>query len=422
MTTASIRSTYNELPALKWRRILAAVGPGYLIAVGYMDPGNWATDLAGGSRFGYALLPVVVGASLAAMLLQYLALKLGLVTGKSLAEHCREHFARPITIALWVSAETMIIACDMAEVIGTAIALNLLFGFPLIYGVILTAADTLLFLAMRRHGLRTLESLVMVAVITVVGCFVAELYLIPPHIDILVSGISDSRQLFQSKDMLYLAIGIVGATIMPHNLYLHSEVAKQHRSRRPLGETIKLMTADSTFALLLAAFVNCAILALSVGAFYMSGRHDVIDISQAYHLLTPIVGSGLAAILFALALLLTGQTSTITTTMAGESIMQGFLGLKSKAWMRRLITRCLAILPAAAIILWQGNGSLGKLLITSQVILSLQLPLAIIPLLIFTNRKEIMGTAQNHRVLMAAVSCIGIAIIGANIWMVSSLI
>jgi manganese transport protein len=401
---------------------MAAMGPGYLIAVGYMDPGNWATDLASGSRFGYALLPVVIGASMAAMLLQYLALKLGLATGKSLSEHCREHFPTPITIALWMSAETMIIACDMAEVIGTAIALNLLFGLPLIYGVILTAADTLLFLALRRRGLRTLESLVMVAVITVVGCFVAEMYLIPTHLQAILTGLGGSTELFHSKDMLYLAVGIMGATIMPHNLYLHSEVAKQHRNRRPIGEAIRLMTTDSTFALFLAAFVNCAILLLAVGAFYATGQNNVVDISQAYHLLSPVVGTSLAAILFAIALLLTGQTSTITATMAGESIMQGFLGLRAKPWMRRLITRCLAIIPAVVIILWQGDTGIGRLLITSQVVLSMQLPLAIIPLLMFTNKAGIMGSYKNKPLLMVAVSTLAIVIIAANCWMVTKLV
>lgn len=422
MTTATFRASFVALPAFKWRRILAIVGPGYLIAVGYMDPGNWATDLAGGSRFGYALLPVVVGASLAAMLLQYLALKLGLVTGKSLAEHCREHFPRPVTVALWLSAETMIIACDMAEIIGTAIALNLLFGLPLIYGVILTAADTLMFLALRRHGLRTLESLVMVAVITVVGCFAAELYLIPPHISALIVGLSGSSQLFHSKDMLYLAIGIVGATIMPHNLYLHSEVAKQHRNSRPIGDSIKIMTADSTFALFLAAFVNCAILILAVGAFYLKGLHGVVDISQAYHLLTPIVGTGLAAILFAVALLLTGQTSTITATMAGESIMQGFLGIRRKAWARRLITRSFAIVPAIIVIAVFGSHSLGDLLISSQVILGLQLPLALLPLLFLVSNDKVMGAHKVSRLSMSLAAGITLIILAANFAVLRSLV
>jgi manganese transport protein len=322
---------------------------------------------------------------------------------------------------LWASAETMIIACDMAEVIGTAIALNLLFGLPLIYGVVITAADTLLFLALRRHGLRTLESIVMIAVIMVVGVFVAELYFVHPQLGVVFGGMAGSTQLFHSRDMIYLAIGIVGATIMPHNLYLHSEIAKQQHARRTVTEEIKLMTFDSTFSLSLAAFVNCAILILAAGVFYTTGRHDVVDIGQAYHLLTPILGTSLAAILFAVALLLTGQTSTITATMAGESIMQGFLGLRAKPWLRRLITRSLAIVPAVVIILWQGDSSIGRLLISSQVILSLQLPLAIIPLIWFTRKNAIMNEMKNRSLITFIATVLAIVIVLANAVMVANI-
>ena len=401
---------------------MALAGPGALIAIGYMDPGNWATDLAGGSKFGYALLPVVVGSSLCGMLLQYLALKLGLVTGKNLAEHCREAFPKPVVFALWLAAEGMIIACDLAEVIGTAIALNLLFGVPLVYGVLITALDTLIFLALQKRGFGAIQAMLTVVLATVVGCFAVELMIAGPQIKDIAHGLSRSNEIFRSHDMLYLGVGILGATVMPHNLYLHSDLAKKRRANISMINALKIASFDSLRSLSLAAFVNIAILMVAAATFYTAGHHSVTDIQQAYHMLTPLLGGTLAAALFGIALLLSAQSSTITATMAGESIMQGFLKLRLAPWKRRMITRSLAIIPAVLIILLSGDASLGKLLISSQVVLSIQLPLAILPLILFTNRKSIMGEYKNHPGTVALALLIGIVILGANCWLLSSLV
>ena len=427
MTTSLVLSAKYEVRRVNlrwfdWRRLTALVGPGALIAVGYMDPGNWATDLAGGSRFGYALLPVVIGSSLCGMLLQYLALKLGLVTGKNLAKHCRDAFPRPVSLLLWVSAEVMIIACDLAEVIGTAIALNLLFGVPLVYGVLITALDTLIFLALQKRGFGAIQAMLTVVLATVVGCFAVELMIAGPQIKDIAHGLSRSNEIFRSHDMLYLGVGILGATVMPHNLYLHSDLAKKRTANISMKKALKIASLDSLGSLSLAAFVNIAILMVAAATFYSAGHHNVTDIQQAYHMLTPLLGGTLAAALFGIALLLSAQSSTITATMAGESIMQGFLKLRLAPWKRRLITRSLAIIPAVTIILLSGDTSLGKLLISSQVILSIQLPLAILPLIFLTNRKSIMGEYKNHPGTVVLASVIGLLILGANCWLLSSLV
>lgn len=410
------------LPTIPWQRFLALAGPGAMIAVGYMDPGNWATDIAGGSKFGYALLPVVIGSSICGILLQYLALKLGLVTGKNLAEHCREAFPKPMVFGLWLAAEGMIIACDLAEVIGTAIALNLLFGVPLLYGVFVTALDTLVFLTLRHRGLGSIQAMIAVVLFTVVGCFAAELVLAGPQLKDIVLGVSQSNQIFHSQEMLYLGIGILGATVMPHNLYLHSDLAKKRRNIIPMKQSIKLASLDSCGSLTLAAFVNIAILMVAAATFYTTGHNNIADIQNAYHFLSPVLGTGLAATLFAVALLLSAQSSTITATMAGETIMQGFLNLRIAPWKRRLITRSLAIIPAVIIIAIFGDAYLGKLLISSQVILSLQLPLAMLPLIVFTNRKTIMGLYKNHLLVGVIAFFIGFLILGANCWLLTKLI
>ena len=415
-------SGVRSWPRVPWCRLMALAGPGALIAIGYMDPGNWATDLAGGSKFGYALLPVVVGSSLCGMLLQYLALKLGLVTGKNLAEHCREAFPKPVVFALWLAAEGMIIACDLAEVIGTAIALNLLFGVPLVYGVLITALDTLIFLALQKRGFGAIQAMLTVVLATVVGCFAVELMIAGPQIKDIAHGLSRSNEIFRSHDMLYLGVGILGATVMPHNLYLHSDLAKKLRANISMINALKIASFDSLRSLSLAAFVNIAILMVAAATFYTAGHHSVTDIQQAYHMLTPLLGGTLAATLFGIALLLSAQSSTSTATMAGESIMQGFLKLRLAPWKRRMITRSLAIIPAVLIILLSGDASLGKLLISSQVVLSIQLPLAILPLILFTNRKSIMGEYKNHPGTVALALLIGIVILGANCWLLSSLV
>ena len=422
MTIASLAAPIAAFRRPRGISLWSFIGPGCLIAVGYMDPGNWATDIAGGSRFGYALLPVVIASSLCGILLQYLALKLGLATGKNLAEHCREAFPMPVAFSLWLAAEGMIVACDLAEVIGTAIALNLLFGLPLLYGVVVTGFDTLIFLSLQRRGFGTISAMAVVVVVTVVCCFVTELVLAGPRLTDIAYGLARSDQIFHSRDMLYLGIGILGATVMPHNLYLHSELAKKRRTDRSFVQSLRLASLDSFGALTLAGFVNIAILMLAASTFYISGHHDIADISQAYHMLEPILGGTLGAMLFGTALLMAAQSSTIAATMAGESIMQGFLQLKIAPWKRRLVTRSLAIIPAVVIIIALGDKSLGTLLISSQVILCMQLPLAIIPLILFTSRKQIMHEARNHIAVTITASVIGLLILSGNCWLLFSLI
>src|SRR6478609_1048659 len=345
-----------------WRKALAFAGPGYMVAVGYMDPGNWATDLAGGARFGYTLLSVVLLSNLMAILLQALALKLGIVTGRDLAQACRDHYSRPVSFVLWVLCEIAIAACDLAEVIGSAIALNLLFGIPLVWGVMLTAADVLRILFLQHKGFRWLEALVIVLVATIGACFAIELVMAQPAVGALFAGLVPQSQVVTDPAMLYIAIGILGATVMPHNLYLHSSIVQTRRyPRTPKGrrEALRFAVADSTVALLIAFYINAAILIIAAATFHQQGRTDVAEIQDAHHLLGPLLGVPIAGVVFAFALLAAGQNSSVTATLAGQVVMEGFLDLKMPIWLRRLTTRAIAILPAIIVTAMSGEKGLA---------------------------------------------------------------
>ena len=405
-----------------WRKMLAFSGPGYLIAVGYMDPGNWATDLAGGSRFGYTLLSVIMISNLMAILLQSLALRLGIVTGRDLAQACRDHFSPKVSFALWILCEVAIIACDLAEVIGSAIALNLLFGIPLIYGVLLTAFDVMILLMLQNRGFRWLEAVVITLVATVGVCFLAEIIFSRPDIGGILRGFVPSVQIITNPEMLYIAVGILGATVMPHNLYLHSSIAQTRRyERTPSGkrEAIKFATLDSTFALVFALFINAAILIVAAATFHTSGNTEVAEIGDAYQLLSPLLGVSGASTLFAVALLASGQNSTLTGTLAGQIVMEGFLNIRIRPWLRRLITRLIAIVPAVIVTFFYGASGTTKLLILSQVVLSLQLSFAVFPLVMFTSDKLKMGEFVNplwRKILSYAVA---VVIAALNIWLLT---
>jgi manganese transport protein len=399
--------------------MLAFAGPGYLVAVGYMDPGNWATDLAGGSRFGYALLSVILLSNLMAVLLQGLSSKLGIVTGRDLAQACADHYSRPVSIGLWVLAELAIAACDLAEVIGTAIALNLLFGMPLWLGVLLTALDVILLLALQQRGFRLLEALVITLVATVGACFVFELLLAKPDWSAVGRGFIPTTQIVRDPMMLYLAMGILGATVMPHNLYLHSSIVQtrkyaEHAEGR--REAVRFAFIDSTVALSAALFINAAILVLAAATFHQAGNLEVAEIQDAYRLLTPLLGSG-ASVAFAVALLASGQNSTITGTLAGQIVMEGFLDLRLQPWVRRLITRMVAIVPAALTAIFFGESGTAKLLVFSQVILSLQLSFAVVPLVRFTSDRTKMGEFVNPRWLSVLAWLVAAVIGGLNVWL-----
>jgi len=403
-----------------WRKALAFAGPGYMVAVGYMDPGNWATDLAGGARFGYTLLSVILLSNLMAILLQALSLKLGIVTGRDLAQACRDHYSRPVSFVLWVLCEIAIAACDLAEVIGSAIALNLLFGIPLIWGVCLTALDVLLILLLQNRGFRYLEAFVIALVATIGVCFAVELAMARPAIAEVVQGLVPRTEILTNPTMLYIAIGILGATVMPHNLYLHSSIVQTRKvlpDDASKQEAIKFATFDSTVALLFAFFINAAILILAAATFHTSGHAEVADIGDAYHLLTPLLGTTLASTLFAVALLASGQNSTITGTLAGQIVMEGFLNIRLPAWLRRLITRLIAIIPAVIVTALYGEKGAGSLLILSQVILSLQLSFAVVPLVYFTSQRSKMGRFVNRPLLAVTAWVVAIGILGLNGWL-----
>ena len=403
-----------------WRKAFAFAGPGYMVAVGYMDPGNWATDLAGGARFGYTLVSVVLLSNIMAILLQSLALKLGIVTGRDLAQACRDHYSRPVSFALWVLCEIAIAACDLAEVIGSAIALNLLFGIPLLWGVCLTAADVLAILLLQHRGFRYLEAFVIVLVATIGACFGVELFLARPDLAGVARGLIPTTEILRNPGMLYIAIGILGATVMPHNLYLHSSIVQTRgigsdaASKR---EAIRFATFDSTVALLFAFFINAAILILAAATFHTSGNQSVADIGDAYHLLTPLLGTTAASVLFAVALLASGQNSTITGTLAGQIVMEGFLDIRLPNWLRRMITRLIAIIPAIIVTAIYGERGTASLLILSQVILSLQLSFAVVPLVQFTCDRAKMGSFANRPWVAGAAWGVTVVIVGLNLWL-----
>jgi manganese transport protein len=376
------------------RKLLAFGGPGYLISVGYMDPGNWATDLGGGSAYGYMLLSVVVLSSLMAMLLQALSVRLGIATGRDLARACRDAYPRAAVLGLWLFAEIGIVACDLAEVVGTAIALELLFGLPLLWGVLLTALDTLVVLALQRFGFRLLEAVVIALILLIIFCFVFELILANPDVPALAAGLVPQAAIFRDAGALFIAVGIIGATVMPHNLYLHSALVQTRRfdlDRDGKAEAIRFSTLDSCIALTLALLVNAAILVVAAATFHHSGHIEIAEIQDAYRLMAPLLGAPLAAIVFALALLFSGQNSTLTGTLAGQIVMEGFLDLRLAPWLRRLMTRLLAIVPAALVIVIAGEAATGRLLIASQIVLSMQLPFAMVPLVLFTGDRRKMG-------------------------------
>jgi manganese transport protein len=404
------------------QKLLRYLGPGLLISVGYMDPGNWATDIAAGSGFGTDLLFVVGLASLAGILLQTLCARLGLVAGKDLARLCRDHYPRPIAFVLWIFAELAIIACDVAEVLGSALALNLLFGLPLWLGVVLTGFDTFIVLSLKGRGFRQLEAIVLGLVGTIFLCFAIELLLLQPALADVARGLVPKLSLTQDPEAFYLAIGIIGATVMPHNLYLHSSIV-QTRVTGPTveakREAIRYATIDIVVALLLAMLVNAAILIVAATAFHATGQTTVTEIDQAYRLLEPITGTALGAVLFGLALLVSGQSSTFTGTVAGQVILEGFLDLKIPCYQRRLITRGLALGPALIGVLWLGEGSVGKLLVLSQVVLTLQLPFALWPLIRFTGDRALMGTFASGPLMKTLAWMIFAVIAAANGWLLA---
>lgn len=398
----SLREVHKTMAVPKngsfFRKLLAFMGPGYLVAVGYMDPGNWATSLAGGSAYNYSLLYVILISNFMAILLQGLASKLGIVTGRDLAQACRDSFSKPVSFVLWILCELAIAACDLAEVIGAAIALNLLFHIPLVWGVCITAFDILLILFLQSKGFRYIEVIVIVLISTIAICFGAELIMSQPDMKEIVNGFVPDGQIVQNPQMLFIALGILGATVMPHNLYLHSSIVQTRQyEETPAGkrEAIRFSFIDSTVALMLALFVNAGILILAASAFYQHGHTQVAEIQDAYKLLGPVLGTGMASILFGVALLASGQNSTLTGTLAGQIVMEGFLNLRLKPWVRRLVTRFIAIVPAVIVTLLYGEKGTSDLLILSQVILSLQLSFAVIPLVMFTSDKRKMGEFVN---------------------------
>ena len=403
-TLPSLPEAHRSVPfssSASWiRKILAFAGPGYLVAVGYMDPGNWATDIQGGSKFGYTLLSVIVISSLMAMFLQALSAKLGIATGRDLAQACRDHYSRRTSMVLWVLCEIAIAACDLAEVLGSAVALKLLFGLPLLAGVLITALDVLIVLALQGRGFRLIEAFVVTLIVTIAACFAYEMFFAQPLWREAARGIIPHAEIFRNREMLYIAIGILGATVMPHNLYLHSSIVQTRAFGVSPGdrrEALRYAVFDSTLALSFALFVNAAILILGAAAFHTRGLHNVAEISDAYKLLSPVLGVSLASTVFACALLASGQNSTLTGTLAGQIVMEGFLNIRLKPWVRRLITRALAITPAVLVIGIAGEGKVTPLIVLSQVILSFQLPFAIIPLIQFTGDRTKMGGLVNSR-------------------------
>src|SRR5712691_4275769 len=393
------RSVVVPVTASFWRKLLAFSGPGFLVAVGYMDPGNWATDLAGGARFGYSLLAVIMISNLMAILLQHLCIKLGVATGRDLAQACRDHYSTPTVWFLWVLCELAIAACDLAEVVGSAIGLQLLFGIPLVWGCIITALDVLAVLYLQTKGFRYIEALVITLIATIGSCFAAELVFSKPSFVGVMLGFAPSPHIVTNQAMLYISIGIIGATVMPHNLYLHSSIVQTRKfEQTPEGkrEAIKYASIDSAGALMFALFINAAILILAASAFHWSGHENVAEIQDAYELLSPLLGVSFASVLFAVALLASGQNSTLTGTLAGQVVMEGFLNIRLRPWLRRLITRALAIVPAVFVIGIFGESKTTQLLIASQVVLSMQLGFAVWPLMRFTNEKAKMGEFANR--------------------------
>ena len=419
----SLAEVYRSIPVSGggwFRKALAFAGPGYLVAVGYMDPGNWATSLAGGSAFGYTLLSVIMISNLLAILLQALSAKLGIATGRDLAQAVRDHYSRPWVLFHWVICELAIAACDLAEVIGSAIALQLLFGIPLALGVVLTGLDVLIVLLLQHRGFRLLEALVVALIATIAVSFLFELILSRPDMGAALRGFVPSPAIATNRDMLYIAIGILGATVMPHNLYLHSSIVQTRKYEETSAgkrEAIRFAIFDSTFALMMALFINGAILVVAAAVFFRTGHHEVAEIQDAYKLLTPLLGVGGASTVFALALLASGQNSTLTGTLAGQITMEGFLDIRLRPWLRRLITRALAIAPAIVVVALYGQSGTAKLIILSQVVLSLQLSFAVFPLVKFTSERAKMGEFVNAAWLKWLAWAVAYFIAALNVWL-----
>ena len=403
-----------------WRKMLAYAGPGYLVSVGYMDPGNWATDLAGGAKFGYALLSVILLSNLMAILLQSLCVRLGVATGQDLAQACRDYFSPRVSFLLWILCEIAISACDLAELVGSAIGLQLLFGIPLVWGVCITALDVIMVLFLQGKGFRYIEALVITIIAIIGGCFIAEMIFAKPDAAGVLLGYVPKLEILQDQGMLYIAVGILGATVMPHNLYLHSSIVQTRaweETSEKKWEAIKFGTIDSTVALSIALFINSAILILSAATFHFSGYQKVAEIQDAYKLLSPVLGVGSASAIFAFALLASGQNSTLTATLAGQIVMEGFLHFRLRPWLRRLLTRLIAIVPALIVIILFGEGSTTNLLVFSQVILSLQLSFAVIPLVMFTSNRRLMGEFVNPFWLKGVAWLVASIIVGLNSWL-----
>jgi manganese transport protein len=421
VTLPSLPEAHRTVPVAKgasWvRKVLAFAGPGYLVAVGYMDPGNWATDIAGGSKFGYTLLSVIVISNFMAMLLQALSAKLGIATGRDLAQACREHYSRRTSLVLWALCEIAIAACDLAEVLGSAVALKLLFGLPMIAGVLITALDVLIVLALQGRGFRLVEAFVVTLIASIGACFAYEIFIAQPLWREAARGVIPSTEILRNREMLYIAIGIVGATVMPHNLYLHSSIVQTRAFGTTVSErreALRYAVLDSTVALGFALLVNAGILILGAAAFHTRGLHNVAEISDAYKLLSPVLGAGLASTVFACALLASGQNSTLTGTLAGQIVMEGFLDIRLKPWIRRLITRAIAIVPAVLVIWIAGEAKVTALLILSQVILCFQLPFAVIPLVQFTGDRKKMGEFANSRPISALAWTVAAIVLALN--------
>jgi len=422
-SSVSLPEVHSSVPVPTggfWKKLFAFAGPGYLVAVGYMDPGNWATDLAGGAKYGYTLLSVIMLSNLMAILLQALAARLGIASGRDLAQACRDHYSRPTTLFLWALCEVAIAACDLAEVIGAAIALNLLFGLPMIWGVCLTSADVLLVLWLQHHRFRYVEALVVLLIVGIAGSFAIELALARPDLTGVAKGILPSSAILRDPAMLYIAVSILGATVMPHNLYLHSSIVQTRKYKDDLGsrkEAVRFATIDSTFALMSALFLNGAILVMAAATFHGTGHETVADISDAYLLLAPLLGTSLASTLFAVALLFSGQNATLTGTLAGQIVMEGFLNIRLRPWLRRLITRLIAIIPALITVAIYGERGTGQLLILSQVVLSLQLPFAVFPLVLFTGDRSKMGQLVAPMWMRALAWPVAVVIAALNAWL-----
>lgn len=411
--------------ASSWKKFMAYVGPGLLVAVGYMDPGNWATDIAGGAQFGYTLLSVILISNLFAIVLQYLSVKLGIVAERDLAQACKDHFHPSVNFILWIFCEIAIAACDLAEVIGSAIALNLLFGIPLSVGVVITVIDVFLILFLQSRGFRYIESIVGGLIFVIFASFLYEIFLSKPDIIPLLEGLIPKKEIIKNPSMLYIAIGILGATVMPHNLYLHSSIVQTRdypRTTEGKKEALKFASLDSSLSLMLAFFINAAILIISAATFHTSGNKDVADINDAYKLLSPLLGTTLASIFFGVALLASGQNSTVTGTLAGQIVMEGFLNIRLKPWVRRLITRLIAIIPALIISILYGERGTADLLVFSQVILSMQLSFAVVPLVMFTGNKTKMGQFVNKPWLKVLAWTISGIIIVLNLYLLKETI